>query len=221
MGPSTGYNWTNTSQWSQLSNNQHQGGSQTTSPSNNMTQPQTTASPTNYSPQTSYSTPVPNPETRRDMISRLYKSILGREADTAGMNFYLFNSNISEQQIAKEMYESTEHRDLLLKAKDIRQMVLKLEADSQKIRELERKLQSSEELCKNYKNLLDQERQMIAELQGISQTYPIEDYSQSQAQNYHTEPVDTSHEETYLQDPFADDHKGKGIFGKIKSLFGK
>ena len=237
MGPNSGqtYNWTNTSQWSQIPTTpvSNQSSNQTPSASNNNISNTSTNSyqrdnvsnlnSNGYgsNPGTSFGSP---PETRRDMISRLYKSILGREADNAGLNYYLFNTSIQEHQIAKDMYESTEHLQILTKAKDVREMVLKLEEYSKRVSELERKLKSSDELCQNYKSLLDQERQMFAALHNnpeatVNQTPhdAANEYLSTEDQSAHNE------EGIYLQDPFADDYKpkGKGIFGRLKSLFGK
>jgi hypothetical protein len=142
MGPnsnSTGYGWGNTSQWSQLPTTTSQTNTQNTDKDSQNSTPQTSSyQSTQFTPMTS------SPETRRDMISRLYKSILGREADTAGLNFFLFNSNITESEIAKEMYESTEHQEIISKAKDVREMISKLQEASKKVRDLEMKLQNSE-----------------------------------------------------------------------------
>lgn len=54
---------------------------------------------------------------RREMLSKLYRQILGREPDMKGTSYYLYtNHSATEDQIRKEMTESTEHLDLVKNA---------------------------------------------------------------------------------------------------------
>jgi hypothetical protein len=237
MNQSSGFTWTNTSQWSQLptvpantqtDNTAQPQSGQSLPPSSSYTPPQSS----NYTPQPQYGTQSSfNPETRRDMVTRLYKAILGREPDTAGLNYYLFNTSITEGQIAREMYESTEHQEVLTKAKDVRTMILKFEELNHKVGELEIKLQNSESIAKNYKSLLDQKAAIINQLMasnGTGQQSPVTTAPQVQE-----EPIQLPQESSYssqlkeeeygivLEDPFAEDSNKskKGCLGTIKGWF--
>lgn len=245
MGPQqTGYSWTNTSQWSQIptvpadTNNQQASSAPTnytgSTPSQNFTQPQNS-----YQSQANYGntqTPPTPPETRRDMITRLYRRILGREPDNAGLNYYLFNTHIAEQQIARDMYESTEHQDFIKKALDVRDMIKKLEENEAHLKEIEARLINAETLAKNYKLLLEQKTQIINELRAHegqqvnentvvanTQTDIVEQQQQPMTAP-HVQPqpnVQEIDDGILLTDPFAEDynHKGKGCLGTIKQWF--
>jgi hypothetical protein len=216
MNATGSYGWNNTSQWSQLSSNS------TPPQSNNLPQNNT---------QIPQSTMQSSPETRRDSITRLYKYILGREADSAGLNYYLSNFQITEADIAREMFESTEHQEILQKAKDIRQIVQKLEENDKRMRDMQISLQKAEALVESYKALLEQKAHMIQELQNhpttesnsnaAYETQSINEFSQAQESQPQSTPA-SNQTEYLLDDPFAEDYekkKGKGCIGKIKGLF--
>lgn len=222
----TGYSWTNTSQWSQLPTVPVDP-NQTQVPAGQQPVSQTQPSGSYSQPNQNYSvTPGYPVETRRDMITRLYKRILGREPDNAGLNYYLFNTQIPEMQIAREMYESTEHKDILARSKDVREMVLKLEENNKKLSEIETKLGNAESLVQNYKILIDQKTQIINSLKGKlneadqeSMNMPPQTQDDiSQTQNPEQMSQSSFEESMVLDDPFADDYKpkGKGCMGSIK-----
>lgn len=263
MGPQQqGYSWTSTSQWSQLptvpangSTDQSTSNSSsptgTTLPSNNggiptqQTNPQPQSNPpqstSNYNPsqQQNYTQPQIGsfsstpPETRRDMITRLYRRILARDPDNAGLNYYLYNSQIPEVQVAREMYESTEHQDSLQKAKDVREIVKKLQVNDAKLKEIEVRLENAENISKNYRILLDQKTQIINDLRQQTGNPSNEDYSSAPQVSIDSETsqstrndqpsysaYDQYEESTILNDPFADDYvKGKGCMGTIRRWF--
>lgn len=228
MNQGMGYNWNTTSQWSQLP----------TVPANN--DAGANQSNQNNSQVSANSSQVPT-ENRRDMITRLYKTILGREPDTQGLNYYLFNINISEHQIAKDMYESVDHQDALSKARDIRQMLIKYDEMSQKVSGLELRLQNAESIAENYRLLLEQKTQTIQQLmsgnaQNEASSVSYQDFSSQQPQTTYdqtpssdfiqqtTSYTDSQNGEPQLilNDPFAEDattKKGKGCFGMIKKWF--
>lgn len=217
----SGYSWTNTSQWSQIptapanQNGQQQPG----------TQPQPQPQQQNYPPQNAPVQSQPQQgftpaEPRRDMITRLYRSILGREPDQAGLNYYLFNTNIPETQIAKEMYESTEHQDIIGRSKDVREMVTKLDEYNRESSELKTKLQNAESLNTNYKILLDQKTQIINSMKAGGVDPQAAQQSENQ-QNLQGQGQQSTLEQQglILEDPFADDKpKGKGCIGWVKNI---
>lgn len=248
MSPNNGgYSWTNTSQWSQVptgpagaTNDMSQ------QAQNNNTQQAYNQSQTQQ-PQSSFQQPVLNPaEPRVEMIKRLYRSILGREADTAGLNYYLYNTQIPESQIASEMYSSTEHNELLTKAKDIREMIEKMEANTKKMADMEYQMNNLQVLNDNYKTLIEQKTQIINQLRGNlpydqqtpehmheeneeyvdyvnvtesqdSQTQHYSDQQYSDQPNYQMQEFP---EELMLDDPFEDEgYERRGFWGWVRNIF--
>jgi len=67
-------------------------------------------------------TPQPQPNQQRQLqITELFRIVLGREPDQSGLQFFL-NGNQSIDEIRKAMVESAEHRGLLDKAKNFKQL---------------------------------------------------------------------------------------------------
>ncbi len=218
-GSNSSYSWNNTSQWSQIPTGQ-QGNAQQSQASQSAGPPQSSPPPPS---QSQYSNPQPT-EPRRDMIARLYKQILGREPDNTGLNYYLFNTSIPEHQIARDMYESTEHLEMLNKAKDIREMIKKLENEGKKNKDLELRLRNAEELVVNYKKLLDQKTNTINALQQGSApgTQKEEILTQQTVHDQQDKkPSVQTSEGTFISDPFAEDEKSrlKGCLGSIAKWF--
>lgn len=226
MNPNaTNYSWSNTSQWSQVPNTPV-----------NADQQNAQQMPINTAQQTSYSAsaaPI-STENRTDMIKRLYKSILGREADTAGLNYYLYNTHIPEVQIAREMFESTEHAEILQKAKDIREMIAKTEDATKKMSDMEYTLQSLQTLNENYKNLIDQKTQAINELRAQLNLSSDIQHSETIHQPIHfdhpefqppfQQNSDSINQNNFngftLEDPFAEEYTNRqGCLGWLKSWF--
>lgn len=216
---STGYSWTDTAQWSQIP-------AVPTYQSNNVNIPQINRT---IPQQTSYSqTPQ---ESRKEMITRLYRTILGREPDVAGLNYYLYNTQIPEHQIAREMFESTEHADILEKVKDIRNILRASEESIRKVAELERSLENLKAINENYKILLEQKNQIInqlrqqyhiAEVENINVTPQSQNQQNQQDQNQQIQQNQQNQEslEYILADPFEEEHASKkGFISWIKSWF--
>lgn len=172
-------------------------------------------------------TQQPPAESRREMVTRLYERILGREPDQYGMNYYLFNGQITELEIAREMYESTEHLDILGKAKDVRETVLRLDYKLKQIRDLQIQVQNLETLGENYKNLLAEKTALINELMHQGGSAPIAQSSgapSNQIQQSHTQSASNGQQRSsqayddYPEDPFKD-VQDPGFFGRLKGLF--
>lgn len=226
MNPSgTNYSWSNTAQWSQVPNSTPTN-DQYAQPINNTANNYQNTMPQNQVMQ------APT-ESRSDMINRLYKSILGREADTAGLNYYLYNTHISELQIARDMFESTEHADVLQKAKDIREMVAKTEESTKRMADMEYTLQSLQTLNENYKNLIDQKTQVINELRAklnLGNDVQTNEVSHQPVHYNHQEyqppfqPYNESNQTpdfNLLNDPFENDYSDRkpGCIGWLRSWF--
>lgn len=200
MNPSN-YGWTNTSKWS------NKPGSST----NNNASHNSNINPTQS-------------ENRKDMITRLFRTILGREPDDAALNYYLFNSNISEFDIAKDMYESVEHQEIIKKAIDVIQMIQHTESITNQMNQLQFTLNSQQELIESYKALLSQPKYQT-DVQYLDQN---DQYQDQASNNYEQQYYDSNdnnirdnnnYESTMLlEDPFeGDDHKG--FFSRLKSWF--
>jgi Domain of unknown function (DUF4214) len=221
MNPSTSnYSWSNTTQWSQV------GGSPSAQPQGGNSS-STTANTPNYSTQSNQITaPI---EPRTDMITRLYRTILGREPDQAGLNYYLFNTQIPELQIAREMIESTEHNDILAKARDIREMIKKTEEATKGMADMEFTLQSLQNLSESYKNLIDQKTQIINDLRGRlgitnENSYDNQEVHYShqsfQSNSNQNNPQFSQESDFLLNDPFANESENRiGCINWIKSWF--
>lgn len=190
--------WNNITQWANLGN---------TPNTNNATQMN--------SQQVNTNTPQSN-ESRENMIRRLYKVILGREADQAGLNYFL-RSNLTEHEIAKEMYESTEHVDILNKAKDVRNVLLKYEEALEKIKFLEHKLSNTEISLAKYKELLQNE--------SIRNNYTQQSENNDNTLNTNLNSINTGSKEQEppeiitLEDPFANDKKNNNLLNIFKDWF--
>jgi len=240
----TGYNWTNTSQWSKVPTAPIVQNSTPNNSINNQTQSFQPTGQVNNNQMNYFNT---SQESRKDMISRLYRFILGREPDIAGLNYYLYNTQLSEAQISKEMYESTEHADLVSKAKDIREMVKVTEDATKKMKDMEYNLQSLQVLNDNYKSLLEQKTQIINQMrQQIQpgneyqitepnfrqtskvqsrvdrQNYSENNNSSNNSQEFVNRPeiVQESDGTYMLQDPFEDEYSSRqGCMAWVKSWF--
>lgn len=239
MATSTfGYNWNNTAQWSNLNVNHTDQNTKTNSIVNSQNQSILSDNTNHNQIKNMKSTSEP----RREMITRLYRTILGREPDTAGMNYYLFNTHLSEAQISKEMYESTEHAELLMKAKDVKDMIRIVDESNKKCKEMKSTIESLQVIIKNYKSLLDHKNELInqlrqtLELGNSVQDIYVNPYQNSNEQNV---PKSQNHDNNshqvvsneghmehgndgsfLLKDPFEEEYTpGKGIIDRIRNWF--
>jgi hypothetical protein len=186
------YNWSSTTQWAQPA-----------------PAPQYSAQNTG-SIQNQPLTPImQTTESRQDMIKRLYNTILGREPDVSGLNYFLYNTNLTEFDIAREMYESTEHAELLSKAKKIRKFTKENSEIQKQMSDMQYRLSSLEAINENFKALIDQKTQSINELRsrlGMAQ--------ESKKPNDEAETQDPL---ILLEDPFEE--KDPSLLQRIKNWF--
>ena len=102
---------------------------------------------------------------RRNMIKKIYNEVLGREADPKGLTYYLYtNPTATEEQIRKEMTQSTEHVEMVKEAG-------KSKANAKRIVELEEEislvrvnLESRENELMNFQKLLQMKNQELQRL---------------------------------------------------------
>jgi regulator of replication initiation timing len=204
-GQNTTNHWIKTLQWGQIPSSP---GSQTS----NLTQIYHSSDPINQDSQ----------KARFELIRRLYRTILGREPDDVGLDYYLRNSFIPEHQIAKDMYESTEHADLLMKAKDVIEMLAKLNDLTQQLKKLQEENQHLKQLNENltliiqsYKSVLQTSYSTTpVNSQRISDSetsYPTSQYGEAATNNptvptqIHTKKQTQPGQQDYIiPDPFAE-----------------
>lgn len=95
---------------------------------------------------------------RRSLIKSLYLEILGKDADINGLSYYTVHKEIPEDEIRKQMSQSTDHRDIVIKA--------------QKYHELEKKSISLEEQLLRMQNMIIEKDMLITNLRALTSTAP-------------------------------------------------
>ena len=117
--------------------------------------PQTfgSASPAFQAPGASISAPTMSPQEKKDMITRLYQKVLGRNPDQQGLQYYA-NSQMSEEALMRLMVESKEHKNIVKAARDYVSTNTLLHKRDREITELKAKLADKEQ-----------------EIQGLSQYF--------------------------------------------------
>ncbi|MEI7604363.1 MAG: DUF4214 domain-containing protein [bacterium] len=167
--------------------------------------------------------PAPSPDVaelnkRRALIKALYQEILGRDADINGLSYYTVNKQYSEDDIRKQMTQSTDHRDMVIKA--------------QKYPEIEKKCIELEDQVIKLHNSNTEKDTLIANLRVLvstsgnySQTYTQEykpehsqDMMMSQSLNFPSPAAHTENPAYSVQNLTYP--KQKGCLGLIRSFFG-
>lgn len=155
-------------------------------------------------------------ESREEMVKRLYRTILGRDPDPNGLNYFLTNTYLTESQIAKMMYESTEHVEILKRAKDVNAMIIKLDSAIRDLTIAQNKVQQLEVLLEKYKQFFNNQ------YSKDNTTYdPLLDNSNYSSDEVNAQNTPASEQPVYINDPFAEEEKPKkGIGGIFQKLFG-
>lgn len=165
------------------------------------------------------SVPSPSPDVlelnkRRELIKALYQEVLGRDADINGLSYYTVHKEVSEHDIRKQMTQSTDHRDLVLRAQKYAELEKKcIDLEDQVIR-----LQNSNN---EKENLINSLRAVTANPQYQSMTTPADDFMMSQQENMNPQmqqPQMASMEQ--LMYPNNNVKKSTGCFGFIKKILG-
>ena len=155
--------------------------------------------------------PAPSPDVaelnkRRAVIKSLYQEILGRDADINGLSYYTVHKEIGEDEIRKQMCQSTDHRDLIIRA--------------QKFPEVEKKCIALEDQVLKLQNEIVQKDSLITNLRAVTSAP-----TQTQYNNNYAE--DMIHSEDKISAPIAGISvselkypKSKGCIGILKSFFG-
>lgn len=186
-----------------------------TTPTNN-TNPTYTNLQSNNANYYNTSTTNTGSESREEMVKRLYRTILGRDPDPNGLNYFLTNTYLTESQIAKMMYESTEHVEILKRAKDVNAMIIKLDSAIRDLTIAQNKVQQLEVLLEKYKQFFNNQ------YSKDNTTYdPLLDNSNYSSDEVNAQNTPASEQHVYINDPFAEEEKQqKGIRGVLQKLFG-
>ncbi len=155
-------------------------------------------------------------ESREEMIKRLYRTILGRDPDANGLNYFLTNTYLTESQIAKMIYESTEHVEILKRAKDVNAMIIKLDSAIRDLTIAQNKVQQLEALLEKYKKFFNNQ------YGKDNTTYdPLSDNYSYSNDDANSQDTTENQQHVYITDPFVEEEKPqKGIRGIFQKLFG-
>lgn len=153
-----------------------------------------------------------DPTTRREEIKKLYKLILGREADTNGVTYYMVHTDIPLERIVLDMIESTDHAKIVEQSKQCEQLsTLNNELEKQK-QSLQKELSEKQQLLLNYDAITQEKSNSSQE----PQNYEYPPYNTEQNPTYQP-PIDPSQYENVGQQT----HSKKGVVGFLKSVMGK
>lgn len=146
---------------------------------------------------------------RRELIRRLYREVLGREADTKGVAYYMYsNPTALEDQIRKEMTQSTEHVEMV-------KLVASSEEKAKHVTELEEEisilrvnLESRENELANLQKLLQMKNHELKKLRiECGKTSPANEMKLS-----------TPKEDNFQT--FQSTSRPKGCIGWLRALIG-
>jgi hypothetical protein len=100
-------------------------------------------------------TPADPYSERGKLIRNLYREVLGREADEVGLSYYLYsNPSATENDIRKEMTQSTEHFEILKNAKKAKECEEKIKRMEEELKLLRVSLEAKENEVSNMESLL-------------------------------------------------------------------
>ena len=137
-------------------------------------------------------------QNRREMVKKLYREVLGKEADMKGISYYMYTKpTITEEQIREEMTQSTEHLEMVKKAKEHEK--LKKEKDEQK------------EAASILRVNLEAKENELANMQKLLQMKNVEIQRARQPVQVAPTPAST---------PQIDTNRPKGCAGFFRNLFG-
>ena len=160
-----------------------------------------------------FNSPMGDPNKRRESIKKLYQLILGRPADTNGIAYYMVHAEITEERIMHDMFESTEHQEMIKKAREMTNLLQQLNELKTKLNIKERELIEKNAMIQNYEAIKNEQGTGNYQSNGFVQNHP--------------EPVNTDHnqqvQQSYPTFPNfgSEQPKKKGIIGFIKSVMGK
>lgn len=134
FGPNMPLGWSSALQWANLSKN--------TTPIHNSANKPSTASETD----------AQNP--RIELIKKLYKIILGRQPTNQEIYYFTKNSELTEHTIAKILYRSSEHLNLITAGQKVNEIKSKIDEYLEIIQKLKKEREEHIHLLNAYRTLL-------------------------------------------------------------------
>jgi len=111
--------------------------------------------PMNKPPQMGGFGPNPSKQNKNQIITNLYRTILGREPDPNALMYYISLPEINEDQIRKQMVESEEHKNILAEFKNITNL-------KKEIEDLKTQVQIKEQAANDKNSEIDQLNTILA-----------------------------------------------------------
>lgn len=103
------------------------------------------------------------PEEREEMIKKVYQYVLGREATVRDINYYKY-STLEEKDIAKQLLDSQEHKDILNNAREYIDLKSNFDKTEDKNRKMEIQIKDQIEEFKKLLQLLNEKNKYIEQL---------------------------------------------------------
>lgn len=156
---------------------------------------------------------------RRELIKKLYIEVLGREADPKGISYYTStNPDATEDQIRKEMTQSTEHFEILKNARKAKKLEERIKKMEEELNLAKSSLEAKENEISNLENLL---RMKTEEMMKMSKQLQMQ---AGVVQNIAPTPVSSPfpmHETSPYVFPEEDRwSRRKGCLGWLKEVLG-
>ncbi|MBN1618859.1 hypothetical protein JW887_06000 [Candidatus Dojkabacteria bacterium] len=118
------------------------------------------------------------PEERVEMIEKVFQEVLSRKPDTRDINYYKY-STLDEDQIKKQLINSTEHKDLLTKGREYEQLKTTADQAQTKSRMLEGKIQDQIEEFRQLNILMQEKNRYIVKLRNDIKALTLSSQSKS------------------------------------------
>lgn len=152
-------------------------------------------------PQAPFAPPQPmmSREERKDMISKQYVKILGREPNQNDLNYFL-NIGIQESDLIKKMVDSQEHADLVKARQEVIQTKEKFNTQQAELLQLRASVNDQQNIIRNLHALIAQKNHAISHMQ--QQLSMIQAYQNQQQQTGTKSPTATEYKGTFLDKLF-------------------
>lgn len=103
------------------------------------------------------------PEEREEMIKKVYQYVLGRDATVRDINYYKY-STLGEKDIAKQLLDSQEHKDILNNAREYIDLKSNFDKTEDKNKKMETQIKDQIEEFKKLLQLLNEKNKYIEQL---------------------------------------------------------
>lgn len=152
-------------------------------------------------------------QARRQMVAKLYNEVLGREMDIKGSSYYLFsNPSLTEEQIRKEMTESTEHLEIVKKARGSEDQEKRVRELEEEVSILRSNLEAKDNELVNFQKLLTMKNEELHRVKtSTNEGLPADELNLSSGQE------DSLEQYAGKRLP---EGKSRGCLGWIKAILG-